>query len=110
MVTNRPAAAGAGALAAGAGGQSGPRSRPGCQADGRLCHFTIAGLVVRTGLGPEGSSLTDVALGAGVLVAVDTKAPGGAHLFDPPTGVELTSAPLGLGGPPAFASGVLVLP
>jgi hypothetical protein len=46
----------------------------------------------------------------GEIWAVDSKGTGGLWLFDADTDEPLVSAPLDLGAPPAFASGVVFLP
>ncbi|HEY3358809.1 MAG TPA: hypothetical protein VGQ83_36510 [Polyangia bacterium] len=80
----------------------------GFQADGTVCHFTLDGTVVGS-LAATGGSLTDVAVAGAEVLVVDSKAPGGLRVFDRASGAELTTAPLDLGAPSAFASGIVLL-
>jgi hypothetical protein len=82
----------------------------GYQVDGTLCHFTIDGTLIKAGMAVAGS-LTDVGVSdRGELWAVDSKGAGGVWLFDAGNDEPLLAAPLDLGAPPAFASGVVFLP
>jgi hypothetical protein len=82
----------------------------GYQVDGTLCHFTIDGTLIKAGMTVAGS-ISDVGVSdRGEIWAVDSKGTGGLWLFDAETDEPLLTAPLDLGAPPAFASGVVFLP
>ena len=98
-----------GALWATEGGHVYAAASAGFMADGTLCHFTIDGTVLKAGLSVDGS-LTDVAVSdTGVVIATSTKGEGGLFFFDAASDTPLATAPLTLGGVPAFASGLVFL-
>jgi hypothetical protein len=110
LVTNQACGGWSGALAGGADGHVWAAVEAGFQADGTVCHFTVDGTIIRAGIGAANGSFTDVTRGEGdELYVVDTTAPG-LRVFDTATDTEVTSAPLDLGGVPAFAGGIVLLP
>ena len=109
-VTNAACGGWSGALWATGAGHVWAAAAAGFQVDGTLCHFTIDGTLLKAGIAVTGS-LTDVGVSdRGEVWAVDSKGTGGLWLFDADTDEPLTTAPLDLTAPPAFASGVVFLP
>jgi hypothetical protein len=99
-----------GALWASGDGHVWAAAAAGYQVNGTLCHFTIDGTLLKAGTAVAGN-LTDVGVSdRGEIWAVDSSTPGGLWLFDASSDEPLVTAPLDLGAPPAFASGVVFLP